>query len=122
MRRFADFKLDDTMAKTPAAVTTLLDRGLGAGAGAGRARARRAAGPCAARGRKHRHRALDWRYYAEKQRRAEHDFDEAELKPYLQLDRMIEAAFDTAGRLFGLRFEPLADVAPATIPTSAPGR
>jgi len=46
----------------------------------------------------------DWRYYAQKRRRAEFDLDEAELKPYLQLDRMIEAAFDCAKRLFGLEF------------------
>ena len=52
----------------------------------------------------------DWRYYAEKRRKAEHDLDEAALKPYLQLDRMIEAAFDCANRLFGLEFAPL-DVA-----------
>ncbi|WP_417254079.1 M3 family metallopeptidase [Celeribacter sp.] len=49
----------------------------------------------------------DWRYYSEKRRKAEHDLDEAELKPYLQLDRMIEAAFTCANRLFGLEFEPL---------------
>jgi len=30
----------------------------------------------------------DWRYYAEKRRRVEHDLDEAALKPYFQLDRM----------------------------------
>ncbi|MBV7394844.1 M3 family metallopeptidase [Mameliella sediminis] len=52
----------------------------------------------------------DWRYYAEKRRKAQHDLDEAELKPYLQLDRMIEAAFACANRLFGLEFKPL-DVA-----------
>jgi hypothetical protein len=49
--------------------------------------------------------AADWRHYAEKVRKAEFDFDEAELKPYLQLDSMIAAAFDTANRLFGLGFE-----------------
>ncbi|MGI3163371.1 M3 family metallopeptidase [Pseudooceanicola sp. 200-1SW] len=47
----------------------------------------------------------DWRYYAEKRRKALHDIDETALKPYLQLDRMIEAAFDCASRLFGLTFE-----------------
>ncbi|MDE9451272.1 M3 family metallopeptidase [Aliiroseovarius sp. Z3] len=52
----------------------------------------------------------DWHYYAERRREAEHDLDEAEIKPYLQLDRMIEASFDTANRLFGLEFAPL-DVA-----------
>ncbi len=51
--------------------------------------------------------AWDWRYYSEKRRAVEHDLDEAELKPYLQLDRMIEASFDCANRLFGLEFAPL---------------
>ncbi|WP_170467036.1 M3 family metallopeptidase [Ruegeria arenilitoris] len=51
--------------------------------------------------------AWDWRYYAEKRRKAEHDLDEAALKPYLQLDRMIEASFSCANRLFGLEFAPL---------------
>ncbi|WP_170460918.1 M3 family metallopeptidase [Ruegeria arenilitoris] len=49
----------------------------------------------------------DWRYYAAKRRKAEHDLDEAELKPYLQLERIIEAAFTCANRLFGLEFAPL---------------
>ena len=50
----------------------------------------------------------DWRYYAEKLRKAKFDFDEAEIKPYFQLDKMIEAAFETARRLFGLTFTPVA--------------
>ena len=49
----------------------------------------------------------DWRYYAEKLRKARYDLDEAEIKPYFELDRMIAAAFDTAGRLFGLTFTPV---------------
>ena len=49
----------------------------------------------------------DWRYYAQKRRVAEHDLDEAALKPYFQLDRMIDAAFDCATRLFALEFKPL---------------
>jgi peptidyl-dipeptidase Dcp len=49
----------------------------------------------------------DWHYYTEKRRRALHDLNEEELKPYLQLDRMIEAAFSCAGRLFGLEFAPV---------------
>jgi len=49
----------------------------------------------------------DWRHYSEKRRQAEHDLDEAALKPYLSLDRMIEAAFGCAQRLFGLEFAPL---------------
>ena len=49
----------------------------------------------------------DWHYYAARRRQAEHDLDEATLKPYLQLDRMIEASFACANRLFGLEFAPL---------------
>ncbi len=49
----------------------------------------------------------DWRYYAERQQRIEHDLDEAALKPYLRLEAMIEAAFAVAKRLFGLEFRPI---------------
>ncbi len=49
----------------------------------------------------------DWRRYAAIRQRTEHDLDEAALKPYLQLDAMIGAAFDVAGRLFGLEFLPI---------------
>ena len=38
----------------------------------------------------------DWRHYAEKLRKQRYDFDQATLKPYLQLDRMIAAMFATA--------------------------
>mgnify|MGYP001003730282 CR=1 FL=1 len=44
----------------------------------------------------------DWRYYAEKVRKARFDVDEAEIKPYLQLDNVIAAAFDVAKKLFGV--------------------
>ena len=49
----------------------------------------------------------DWHYYAEKRRQAEHDLDESALKPYFQLERMIEAAFDCSTKLFGLGFKKL---------------
>ena len=48
--------------------------------------------------------AWDWRYYSEKVRKARFDVDDAELKPYLQLDNVIAAAFDVAGKLFGVSF------------------
>ena len=46
----------------------------------------------------------DWRYYAERRRKEEHEIDEAGSKKYFQLDHMIEATFHCAGRLFGLDF------------------
>lgn len=51
--------------------------------------------------------AWDWRFYSERRRIAEHDLDEAELKPYLQLDRIVAAAQTCATRLFGLEFRDL---------------
>ena len=48
----------------------------------------------------------DYRYYAEKVRKARFDVDENVLKPYLQLERLREAMFFVAGRLFDLHFQP----------------
>ena len=108
---FADFKLDDSMAKTPAAVRKLLET-VWAPA---RAKAEREGEALQtlvdAEGRNHPLEAWDWRYYAEKERHRLHDFDEAELKPYFSLEAMIEAAFDTANRLFGISFERVAGLA-----------
>ncbi|MEN5081095.1 M3 family metallopeptidase [Bosea sp. TWI1241] len=101
---FAHFKLDDSMAKTPAHVRELLEL-VWAPA---RARAAQEAADLAAlaqeEGENRPIRPSDWRYYAEKVRQKTYALDEAELKPYLQLDRIVAAAFDTAGKLFGLAF------------------
>jgi peptidyl-dipeptidase Dcp len=52
----------------------------------------------------------DWRYYAEKLRKRRCDIDEATVKPYFQLHHIIDAAFYTAYKLFGLTFERRKDV------------
>lgn len=101
---FASFRLDDAMAKSPGAVRALLDE-VWAAATVKAGRERDGLEAFARReGQNIEIEAWDWRYWAEKVRKAEHNIDEGEIKPYLQLDRMIEAAFDTAGRLFGLKF------------------
>ena len=48
----------------------------------------------------------DYRYYAEKLRKATYDIEEAQIMPYLQLDKLREGMFFTAERLCGLRFQP----------------
>ncbi len=108
---FADYALADTMAGKRAAVQGLLDevwpRALkavqlerealeGAMLAAG-------AGGLALE-------AWDWRYWAERVRLARYAVDDAEVKPYFQLERVVEAAFDCAGRLFGLSFKPRPDL------------
>jgi len=106
---YAHFRLADQMAKTPEAVAGLLETVWTRG----RARAMREAADLEAliaeEGGNHPLAAADWRHYAEKLRKRRFDFDEAELKPYLQLEKMIEAAFYTAGRLFGLAFREVHD-------------
>ena len=107
---FAAFKLDETMAKTPDAVRALLDR-VWVRAKVRVAEEREALAEIArAEGMNEPVEPWDWRYYAEKVRHARHALDESALKPYFQLDRMIEAAFDVATRLFGVTFERRLDV------------
>jgi peptidyl-dipeptidase Dcp len=48
--------------------------------------------------------AWDYRFYAEKVRKAKYDLDQNELKPYFQLDNMVAAMFDAAGKLYGMSF------------------
>jgi peptidyl-dipeptidase Dcp len=102
---FADYALQDRMARTPDAAQALLDnvwaRALKAVAQerAALVGAQRAAGV------QEELQAWDWRYWAEKVRLARYALDEAELKPYFTLEAMVAAAFDCAQRLFGLRFE-----------------
>jgi peptidyl-dipeptidase Dcp len=52
----------------------------------------------------------DWWFYSEKLRAAKYDFDEGSVKPYLELSRVRQAAFDVAGKLWGLQFIERADL------------
>ncbi len=104
---FASYKLETEMAKTPEAVEELLMRVWAPAHAKAEADAAVLTGMMRRDGINGDLEPWDWRYYSEKRRKAEHDLDEAELKPYLQLDRMIEAAFACARRLFGLDFKPV---------------
>ena len=107
---FAAYRLEDSMAKTPEAVRSLLERVWKPA----RARAMRDRDDLqalvTAEGGNFALAPWDWRYYAEKLRQAKANFDDAAIKPYLALDHMIAAAFDCATRLFGLRFVERRDV------------
>ncbi|RKF14098.1 M3 family peptidase [Roseovarius spongiae] len=104
---FASFKLETEMAGTPEAVRDLLMRVWTPARARAEADAQILTRMMRADGVNGALEPWDWRYYAEKRRQAEHDFDEGAVKPYLQLDRMIEAAFACAQRLFGLEFRAL---------------
>jgi peptidyl-dipeptidase Dcp len=101
---YAGYRLDDTMAKTPEAAQALL-REVWAPAARKAAEERAELTEAAlASGLNEPIAAWDWRYYAEKVRQARYDIDEAAVKPYFVLDNIAAAAFETAGRLFGVSF------------------
>jgi peptidyl-dipeptidase Dcp len=52
----------------------------------------------------------DYRYYAEKVRKAKYDLDFNQVKPYLQFEKLREGMMWAAGELYGLQFKPLSDV------------
>ncbi len=119
-RHYAALKLDDTMAKTPQAVE---------GPAATRSGTRRANGAgeeakalavlIADEGRNHAVEPWDWRHYAEKLRQQKFDFSESELKPYLQLERIIEACFDVANAPLRHQLRGRARILPPGIPMCA---
>jgi peptidyl-dipeptidase Dcp len=107
---FAAYRLEDSMAKTPQAVRSLLERVWKPARTRALADRDALQALVAEEGGNFALAPWDWRYYAEKLRQRRANFDDAAIKPYLALDHMIEAAFDCAARLFGLSFSERKDV------------
>ena len=107
---FAAYRLDDSMAETVDAVENLLLQVWGPAKAKARAELAKLENVARGVGLNEPIEPWDWRYYAEKVRQAEYDLDEAEVKPYFVLDHMVQAAFDTARRLFGVTFTERSDV------------
>ncbi len=103
-RNHAYLRMDDTMAETPANARALMMRVWPAAV----ARVRQEVADMQALATKDGAgitiEPWDYRYYAEKVRKAKYDLDESEVKPYLQLDNIVQAAFYSAGRLYDLKF------------------
>jgi len=107
---FADFKLADSMAGTPAKARALLEQ-VWEPARLRALEERDALQALITReGNNFRLAPWDWRYYAEKLRQEKYAFDAEELKPYFLLSNLIEAAFFTANKLFGLSFRERRDI------------
>jgi peptidyl-dipeptidase Dcp len=107
---FAAYRLEDSMAKTPEAVRGLLERVWKPALARALADRDALQELVTEEGGNFKLASWDWRYYAEKLRQRRANFDDAAIKPYLALDNMIDAAFDTATRLFGVTFEERKDV------------
>ncbi len=107
---YADYALVDRMAATPSAVAKLLGEVWEPAKARAAAEREALAAMALSHGQKDPIEPWDWRYYAEKVRKARYGFDEATVKPYFSLDRMLAAAFDTAHRLFGITFAERPDI------------
>lgn len=107
---FAEFRLADSMAGSPEAVARLTDEVWEAGRRRAGEEAQRLLAIARQDGINERLEPWDWRHYAEKIRQSEYDLDETVTKPFFELGRIQQAAFDTATRLFGLSFTARDDV------------
>ena len=107
---YAHYRLADTMAKTPQTALDLLESVWTPGVARARKEEEALQAIAASEGGNFKLAPWDWRYLAEKRRKAEFDLNESELKPYLQLDRIIDAAFYAASRLFRTTFSERVDL------------
>jgi peptidyl-dipeptidase Dcp len=108
---YAAYSLDDQMAKSPEKALDLLTGLVPASTAKARAEAAKMqkiidknkggfkVGP------------QDWQYYAEKVRKAEYDLDQAKVRPYFELDRVLrDGVFYAANKLYGLTFKERHDI------------
>jgi len=107
---YAAFAVDDQMAKTPDAVRTLLDTVWAPAVARAHEECKDLQSLVGGEGTNYKIAAWDWRHVTEKVRAQKYQLNDADIRPYLQLDKMVEAAFYVAGRLFGLTFTPLQSV------------
>jgi peptidyl-dipeptidase Dcp len=102
---FADYSLANKMARTRGNVMRLLDDVWQRALPALERERGELLEQMRERGATHALEPWDWRYWAEQVRQRRYAIDDAEVKPYFSLERMVAAAFDCAERLFGIRFE-----------------
>lgn len=107
---WADYILDDHMAKTPAGVYRLLNQLWAPSLAQAEREAARLRECIKEEGQDHPLEPWDWFYYAEKVRQRDYAFDENELRAYFELNRVRAGAFEVAKRLYGLTFRKVDNV------------
>lgn len=115
-RNFAEYQLDNKMAKTPEIVDAFLGKIMAAAS----AKSKKEVADMQAAMNKDiaagllplgtRIKPWDWFYYAEKVRKAKYNLDEELTRPYFQCDSVRKGVFDVANRLYGVNFEKLEDI------------
>lgn len=108
---WADYVLDNQMAKTPAAVFEMLDDLAPKVLDKAKAEAADIQKEIKAAGGDFELQPWDWAFYAEKVRKAKYDLDESQIKPYFELDNVLKnGIFFTMQNLFGITFKERKDL------------
>ncbi|KTT99228.1 peptidase M3 [Sphingomonas yabuuchiae] len=112
----ADWRMQDTMAKTPAAAMDLMMRVWPAAKARVAEEVRDMQAIADKEGAKITIEPWDYRYYQEKVRKSRYDLDQAELKPYFELNNIIQGSLYAANRLYGLEFKEITGTVPVFEP------
>ena len=113
---YADYNLGDQMAKTPAAALKLLTDTVPAATAKARTEAAEIqkvidAQSAASKTGGFKVAASDWDFYAEQVRKAKYDLDESQIKPYFELDNVLQnGVFYAATQLYGITFKQRTDI------------
>jgi Zn-dependent oligopeptidases len=108
---YAAFSLDDQMSKTPENAIKLLSDLVPASTAKARAEAAKMQKVIDAEKGGFTLGPQDWELYAEKVRKAEYDLDEAQVRPYFELNNvLLNGVFYAAGQLYGLTFKERHDI------------
>jgi peptidyl-dipeptidase Dcp len=108
---FATFVLADQMAKTPQNAENLMTGLIPAATEKARGEAAAIQKQIDAAGEGFRVTAADWNFYSEKVRKAEYDLDESEVRPYFELDRVLnDGVFFAATKMYGITFRERKDI------------
>ncbi len=107
---WADYMLDDNMAKSPAGVYGLLNRLWGPAKEVAAREAASFQSAIKAEGKTFDLQPWDWFYYAERVRQSQYALDEEALRPYFKLDNVREGAFWVANQLYGITFTELTNL------------
>ncbi|MGB5384010.1 MAG: M3 family metallopeptidase [Lutimonas sp.] len=106
---YADWRLQDRMAKNPENAMKLMDAVWPAAIARVKEEVQDMQAVADANGDKITIEPWDYRFYAEQVRKKKYDLNSEEVKQYLQLDKLREAMFYVAGRLFNYDFTPVAE-------------
>ncbi len=108
---YASYVLDDQMAKTPQTAIRLMTDLVPAATAKARGEAAVMQKVIDSANGGFELSASDWEFYAEKVRKAQFDLDESEIRPYFDLERVLQdGVFYAANKLYGLTFRPRKDL------------